>query len=708
MTDQAIWEKRLQRERTARKEAEKLAEEKTRELYYANQKLAQLASGLEEDVARKTTETVQAMEFLAAVIANLGDGLLVVDFDDLVRNANRSYARMFNLLDEHIIGEPLESVSTEDIRFLVEVSRNHPHHPHTIDRQLPNGRYARLSAISLPLLSSHSQTSAPQLTTLVQVYDMTETVLANQQMEWARDQAVEASRMKSEFLATMSHEIRTPMNGIIGMSELLLGTELNAEQYEFTTVVMNEARALLHLINEILDFSKIEAGKLVIESIEFDLRDLVEGVGEMLATRAKSGHVALMTHLDPHIPTHLIGDSGRIRQVLVNLAGNAIKFTNDGEVTIEVETVSQTDGQTRLLFKVTDTGVGIAPEVQERIFLPFTQADGSTTRRYGGTGLGLTIARRLVEAMHGKITLESALNVGTTFYVELPLQVPIQPHHPTLPTLAGKRVLIIDDNASHRRILSAYIEFVGAHVQTVPNAAFAFMEVAQSQPYDVIVVDLFLPDLDGFKLAELLGKQPNTVNSKFLLLTGFDQVGQGSDALERGFSAYLIKPVRMLKLLETIETILHPVIEDDLNMPNDPQLIVTIAHPATPARKILVVEDNKTNQQLITLQLKKLGYTYDLVENGLEALQHFTQFSSEYPLILMDCQLPFMDGFEATRRIRALNLPTEQRTVIVALTANAMASDRERAIEAGMDDYLTKPLNLNRLEDALKKWFPLE
>lgn len=707
MTDQTIWEKRLQRERNARKEAEKLAEEKTRELYYANQKLAQLASGLEEDVARKTTEIVQAMEFLAAVIANLADGLLVVDFDNLVRNANGSYARMFSLPDEHIIGESLIKVSNGDVQFIVEVSRNHPYHPHAIDRQLPDGRYARLSAISLPLLTSHHQVSTPQLTTLVQVYDMTETVMASQQMEWARDQALEASRMKSEFLATMSHEIRTPMNGIIGMSELLLGTELNPEQYEFTTVVMNEARALLHLINEILDFSKIEAGKLVIESVEFDLRDLVEGVGEMLATRARSGHVALMTHLDPHLPTHLIGDSGRIRQVLVNLAGNAIKFTNDGEVTIEVETVSQTPDQLLLLFKVTDTGVGIAPEVQERIFLPFTQADGSTTRRYGGTGLGLTIARRLVEAMNGEITLESALNVGTTFYVQLPLRIPSQPQPPLLPILEGKRVLVIDDNASHRRILSAYIEFSGAQVQTVPNAAHACMEVAQSQPYDVIVVDLFLPDLDGFKLAELLGKQPNTSKSKFLLLTGFDQVGQGSDALERGFSAYLIKPVRMMKLLETIETIANATPEGELDMPSLPQPLPATAL-ATATRKILVVEDNKTNQQLITLQLKKLGYIYDLVENGLEALQRITQFSSEYALILMDCQLPFMDGFEATRRIRALNLPTGQKPIIIALTANAMASDRERALEAGMDDYLTKPLNLTRLEEALKKWFPSE
>ena len=706
MTDQTIWEKRLQRERTARKEAEKLAEEKTRELYYANQKLAQLASGLEEDVARKTTEIVQAMEFLAAVIANLADGLLVVDFDNLVRNANGSYARMFSLPDEHIIGESLMKVSNGDVQFIVEVSRNYPYHPHTIDRQLPDGRYARLSAISLPLLTSHHQVSAPQLTTLVQVYDMTETVMASQQMEWARDQALEASRMKSEFLATMSHEIRTPMNGIIGMSELLLGTELNPEQYEFTTVVMNEARALLHLINEILDFSKIEAGKLVIDAVEFDLRDLVESVGEMLATRARSGHVALMTHIDPHIPSHLMGDSGRIRQVLVNLAGNAIKFTNDGEVTIEVETHSQTDTHIQLLFKVNDTGVGIAPEVQERIFLPFTQADGSTTRRYGGTGLGLTIARRLVEAMNGEITLESALNVGTTFYVRLPLEIAPQRQKLTLPVLAGKRVLIIDDNASHRRILSAYIEFSGAQVQTVPNAAHAFMEVAQSQPYDVIVVDLFLPDLDGFKLAELLGKQPNTSKSKFLLLTGFDQVGQGSDALERGFSAYLIKPVRMMKLLETIETISSPVSEAENNMPLTTQPILATPPVVTHPRKILVVEDNKTNQQLITLQLKKLGYTYDLVENGLEALQHFTQFYTDYPLILMDCQLPFMDGFEATRRIRALSLPTEQKPVIVALTANAMASDRERAIEAGMDDYLTKPLNLTRLEEALKKWFP--
>jgi PAS domain S-box-containing protein len=651
----------------------------------------------------------QAEERYRAFMNNIPALALIKDAEGRILYINEPLAKMYNIKLEDVQGKPVgnwipakflekvhlqerEVISTQKVMHFEEAVPS------------PDGVLHHQLSYRFPLKGPDGELLVGTV-----AIDITDRKQAEAALHDAKEMAEAANRAKSEFLANMSHEIRTPLNGVVGMTDLALGTDLTSEQREYLDTVKLSADSLLTVINDILDFSKIEAGKIDLEMIDFNLRDQLEAMLKTLALRGDEKGLELLCEIAPDVPEMVRGDSNRLRQIVVNLVGNAIKFTDEGEIALKVRVETQEGADCMLHFVVSDTGVGIPAEKQKLIFEPFSQADTSTTRKYGGTGLGLTISARLVEMMGGTLWVESEMGRGSQFHftarmgtAEKVIEVgAIAPPE----ILRGVKVLVTDDNRTNRRILEGMLKRWEMKPTSVDDGEKALMELSSAleagEPYGLILTDMHMPKMDGFALIERIRQLPELSTAIIMMLTSVGHRGDAARCQELGIAAYLLKPIRQSELREAIARVLGARDQNGA-IPLITRYSLGDALEPMAALRVLVAEDNTVNQRLATRLLEKRGHRVTITSNGREAVEALANHS--FDLVLMDVQMPEMDGFEATAAIREKEKHNGVHIPIIALTAHAMKGDRERCLAAGMDGYLSKPIRSQELDEILETY----
>lgn len=675
------------------------------EVEHLERKLADLTHRFNEQSAQKefAERSLRDSEAIYhSLVESLPINLFRKDREGRFTYANKLFCNELGVSQSELIGKtdfdffPYEDATKYRANDAAVIKQGEPFED-VEEHRTPDGKELFVHVLKVPFFDSDGNPIGVQAV----YWDVTARIMAERQMEQARQAAEYANQAKSDFLANMSHEIRTPMNAIMGMTELVLSSDLTLDQREHLEIVQGASDSLLALIDDILDFSKIEAGKLDLEATQFSLGERLGDTMKTLALRAHQKNLELAFRIAKDVPRVVIGDSHRIRQIIVNLVGNAIKFTEQGEVVLDVNLVEPGDGEAKLHFVVSDTGIGISKKQQETIFQAFEQADTSMTRRFGGTGLGLAISSRLVQLMGGKLWVESEQDVGSQFHFELTFPLGdessevanVTPVH-----VRGSRALVIDDNETNRRILEEMTSNWGMLTTIAESADVGLVKIEEAfdkgEPFSIVITDASMPDVDGFQLVEKLRADSRFKNVPVLMLTSADRPGDIQRCQTLGIRRRMIKPVKQSELLQSIESTLGSWSQRQSDIENE-----VVDNKLEPL-KILLAEDSRTNQLLAVALLTKAGHSVDLVETGREAVQQTAK--KNYDVVLMDIQMPEMDGLEATRAIRKREAETKQHIPIIAMTAHAMKGDEERCLANGMDGYLSKPIKTKEFFATLR------